>query len=344
MAIQAADLADLGRLTLNDLGKLKWTDLTLDQQELIVMPMLMKKEKVQFDGGKGHQFNLMVSLSGNAQNIGLYQVIQPTVGETMIQGSVPWRHTTTNYSYDRRELAMNRGASQIVNLLKTRRTDAMIGLAKKMEEDFWSKPATSADTIKPFGVDYWIVKNASAGFNGGDPSGFTAGAAGIATATYPRWKNYTDQYVAITKDDLITRWRKAATKTAFKPPVSVEQYNRGAQRYGYYCNYTVIGALEGLLEGQNDNLGNDLASKDGEAMFRKVPVKYVPMLDSTDTQQSIYGIDWSVFYPVFLQGEYMREEGPDKNPNQPSVYTVNIDTSYNWVCKDRRKQMILNIA
>jgi hypothetical protein len=333
---------DIQKTTLNQLGKFKWTDITSDLQEHIVMPKMMKKEKVKFDDGKAIQWNFQHTAEGNVRNVGLFASDQSNVVDSMVTASIPWTHKTANWSIDRREVAVNRGASRIVELVKTRRTGMMIDVAANMEAEFWDAPDAN-DTLKPFGVKYYVVRSASAdGFNGGEPSGFTSGVANLLTATYPRWKNYTGRYVDVTKGDLVARVRKALRYTDFKPPVDIEQYNRGAARYSMYTNYDVVSALESLAENQNDNLGNDLASKDGTVMIRKVPVVDVPYLDA-DSTDPVYGIDWSVFYPVFLSGEYMRESEPQSYGSH-WVSTVHLDFSYNFMCTNRRKLFIIDKA
>jgi hypothetical protein len=336
------EIADLVTTTQKELGRLKWTDLTGDLQEYIAMPQLLKKEKVQFDGGQAIQWNFMVDDNGQARNTGLYEVDNYNVNDVMKTASIPWRHTNTNYAIDEREIAINgSAATKIVDLVKVRRVAAMVSLAKLMETDFWGKPASSADEVAPYGVDYWVVKNATEGFNGGIPSGFTD-VAGLSPTTYPRWKNWTAEYTSITKPDLVTKMRAAATKTMFRPPVDVSDYNRG-NRFGYYTNYDVVSSLETLVENQNENLGKDVASMDGAVMFRRNPVVWVPELDS-DSQDPVYGLNWGVFCPVFLKGYYMKEDKARQHPNQHNSVVTDIDTSYNWKCTDRRRLFIINKA
>ena len=63
--------------------------------------------------------------------------------------------------------------------------------------DWFGKPTDSSDVVTPRGLFYWIVKNSGTpGFNGGIPSGFTD-VGGLSPTTYPRWKNWTGQYVNI---------------------------------------------------------------------------------------------------------------------------------------------------
>jgi len=341
--LQADGLGDLVTTTLRDLGRNRWTDIASTLQEYVAMKQILQAKRAAFQSGYGIQFNLMRTTSGAADHVGLFEIDNVNVGDIMITGNIPWRHARTNYAIERREISMNRTPARIVNLLQTRRVDAMIALALELETGWWGVPA-SGTTADPFGVDYWLVKNATTGFNGGNHANFSGGPAGIDRdiTDNARFKNYTFQYTNITKPDLVRKWREAATKTKFTPAVDNPSYDTGTD-YGYYTNYDVIGPLEEALEGQNDNLGPDIASMDGRLVFRRVPVTWVPQLDS-DAQDPIYGLNWSVIKPVFLTGEYLRETGPMQASNQHNVLQVHIDLTYNYVCYDPRKCFIGNKA
>ena len=330
--LQADDIVDLITITQKDLGKMRWTDLSYDLQEYVALPSLLQKEKVAYGSGYGMQWNVMTGTSGATKDVGLYEVDSVNVADVMTTGSIPWRHMTTNYAIERREIAMNTGAAQIVDLVKIRRHDAMVDLAKHLESRFWAKPDTSADNLRIFGVPYWICYGSGTqGFNGGNPSGFSAGAAGLDSATYTS-----------PGTDLVAKWRKAATFTNFKAPQAAPAYGQAA-RYGYYTNYAVISELENLIGGQNDNLGYDIASMDGKVVFRGTPVNWVPHLESF-AGDPIYGINWGQFKPAFLSGEYLREEGPVKASNQHTVFQTHLDLTMNIMCTDRRSNFVLATA
>lgn len=343
MALNAEAISDLIATTLKKFEKAKWTNLTTTKQSFVALPKILKKEKVEEESGAQIEWRVQIGTSGAAQNIGLYATITPNVGNTFYTASIPWRNSTSNYSFDRREFEMNRDPSRIVNLIQGRRLDAFVDMAKLVETNFWGKPADSTDAVTPYGIKYWLVYNSTDGFTGGDATGFTAGPGGLSSNTYSEWKNYSATYTNVTKSDLVTKWRKAATLTKFESPVPDEepqQGRTGSSRYGFYTNYSVLGTLETLLENQNDNLGNDLASKDGQTMFRRMPVQYVPQLDSEATNP-IIGVDWNVFYPVVLKDENMREGKPRVPSNQPSVSVVDLDLTYNIKCTNRRQLFIL---
>jgi hypothetical protein len=339
MALQAAQIADLITVTLRDLGRLKFTEIASTLTDYVALPNILQKYKVQYQSGHGIQWNVMFAQSDAAKNVGLYESDNVNIADIMTTANIPWRHCTTNYAFERREIQMNSNPARIVELVKTRRADAMLSLAELMETNLWTSPSASSDNLKPLGIPHWIVPptDGQEGFLGKNPTGFSDGAGGINSdlEKFSGWRNYVADYDQINKTDLIRKWRKAAVFTNFKSPVPHASYNTG-NNYGYYTNYAVIGRLEEVLEAQNDNLGNDVASKDGLLQFRQNPVVYVPKLDA-ETTNPIYGINWGVLKPVFLSGEWMKEEGPNTVPGQHTTFQVFVDCTLNYMCTDRRR-------
>ncbi len=197
-----------------------------------------------------------------------------------------------------------------------------------------------SDTKLPYGLPYYIVKNATTGFNGGAPSGHTT-VAGVSLTDSPTFKNYTAAYVSVTKPDLVKKMRTAARKIKFVSPVQVPEY-RGSQRQHIYVNETTIADIETLGENQNENLGRDIASQDGRMVFHGNPIVYVPQLD-TDTSNPVYMVDHGTFYPVCLKGDYLRES-ENKAPNQHNLTQYFVDLTYNFLCVDRRRNAVIYIA
>lgn len=353
MALQAENIADLVVATLRELGRGKWTDLASDLQEYHFLPQILKKERVQFSGGYGIRRTIMVDHAHSAKHTGLFAIDDVNVPDLMQTITMEWRHTTTSWAFDEREPEMNSGAEKIYDVVKSRRAAAMISLAELMEETFWELGDDFSDGLTPAGIYYWITKYpsgasspASGGFLGGNPvdgggTELTAGAGGLSSDDYAKWKNYAGKYTSVTKDDLIALMRKAARYTKFKAPVPMPSYARGSDRKGFYTNYDVLGTMERLAEAQNENLGNDLASKDGDVLFHGRPVQWVPQLDD-DAGDPVFGVNWSEFYPYFLKGEYLKDSGPKDAPQQHRVKNMFVDLTWNTVCTNRRKQFVLS--
>ena len=80
---------------------------------------------------------------------------------------------------------------------------------------------------------------------------------------------------------------------------------------------------------------------DGQAVFKKIQFNWVPKLDD-DTENPVYGIDITSFFPVVLAGDYLRESSPAKAAKQHNVFEVFVDLSYNFLCIDRRRNFVIH--
>lgn len=340
MPLSAENIADLVSTTLNDLGRGKWTDIASVYQEYYALPKLLKKQRVNFDSGVRIDLNVMYKYSSAAKHTGLYATDDVNAEDVMAKGFIEWRHSTTNWAYDEREVAMNASPAKIIDLVKTKRAASMGSLAELMETCLWSKPATSADVTTPYGVPYWIVKNdGTGGFDGGNPAGFSAGAGNLDSTTYTRWKNWAAQYTAATKADLVAKMREAYAKIGFRAPVDFPDAS-GKDNYELFTNYDGLAAMENIGEDQNENLGRDVASMDGKIVFRGNPVHYVPYLDG-DTENPYYFINWGVMQVVFLKGEYLKEIGPIDSDGH-RVKEVHTDLTWNTRCTNRRRLAVIH--
>ena len=337
------EIVDLTTSTLDDLGPPRFSQIAQDFSRYEVMGKWFKRDKVVFDTGVGIQRLVMNVLPDSAKHVGLYEIDNVNVQDLLAKLTIPWRHATTNWAYERREVLMNRGKALVVNVIEPRRAGALIKLASVLENKGWAAPTSSSDELDPFGLPYWITANATTGFNGAAPSGHTA-VGGITPSSTNGWQNYTAQYTNITKGDAIKKLRTAHRKINWISPVTIKDL-RGSlgQQLRVYVNETVISDIEDLGEEQNDNLGADVASMDGTMVFRKHPIVYVPKLDDS-TKKPFYLVDHKTFMPVVLKGDFLRETRPEKAAGQHNVFVVHVDITYNYLCIDRRRNARLEIA
>lgn len=348
MGTASENLADLALLTQKDLGRFKWTEIASELQSYSFLRRIMKKEKMKITSGPSIQRRIMVSTSGQAKNTKMFAEDDVQVFNNWQDINVDWRHTTGAFAIERRELAMNRSPAKILDLVKMRRFDALIDQAALWENNGWGSPASSSDDVTPFGLPFWIQKKgtgasdtASTGeFGGGNPSGFSSGAGGLSSTTIPAWANWTHEYTNITVDDLLDKIKLAMYKTDWESPVTVTSDRPQDPRRVLYMNYATRAGIERLAEKQNDQLGSDVDSKNGVVTFQRLPIERVPKLDA-DTQSPVYGVDWNSMIPFFLKGEFMNEQPLSKAPNQHTVLNSFIDTTWNLVCTNRRKQFVI---
>lgn len=334
-ALAATDIADLVTTTLRDLGRLKFQQIAQSLQDYEIFSKWFRADKVAFDSGIGIQRTLMTSISNIARHVGLMEEDKVNIPDVLTTMNVPWKHATTSWAFIYQETLMNRGRAMILNVIEPRRADALLSLVQELEDRAWSAPTTTT-AKEPYGIPYWLVTSATEGFNGLAPSGHTL-VGGIDPATTTTWRNWTGQYVNVNKQDLIKKMRTAHRKCRFKSPISIQDYRGGrGDQYRVYCGESVMSDLEDAGEAQNENLGRDIAQLDNTMVFRNHPIIWIPALDA-DTTNKLYMVDHSVFMPVCLKGDYLRESQAIMAPNQHNCFTFHVDLTYQYLCVDRRR-------
>lgn len=338
--LSPADLVDFATLTLDRFTKRSWVDISLADQHFIAASKLYTSKKVKERGGKTVKWQVQVRNQGLARNTTMMSPDQIGIVDHMTTGSVPFRKQTTNFSFGHEEEEFQSDAETIIETLKVREHACMNDMWELMEENLWSAPQTTTEN-RPMGIPFWIKKDATTtpggAFNGGNPTGFSDGAAGISSTTYPRYKNWTFGYTNVDRDDLVAKVRKAMRFCEFKNPHAFAQLDSAKSNWGFYTTETVLAGLELLLEGRNDNLGVDLAKYMGSVLINGSPVEWVPYLNDNDTSDPFYGVNWAAFIPFVQKGYDMRRSEPIPVPHQHNWWTVHFDHYCNYMCINRRR-------
>ena len=349
---------DLVTGTLKELGRGRFQQIAQPIQQFEIVSRWFKKDKVQFDEGLGIQRNLMISTSKQARHTGIMSTDSVDIPQLMAQLTVNWRHAMVGWGFAYQEVLVNKGKALIYNILKPRRTDALLSMASELETKAWTAPI-NGDTLLPWGIPFWVVYPGTAGttpvFTGGLPTGFST-FAGLDLTAVPNFKNLACQYTTVSKGDLISNMRVGHRKVFWVSPVSVADYGKGPyMNLSYYTDNTTFTAFEAAGEAQNENLGRDLAPMgsatevryvEGVLTFRRHPIRWIPQIDDTSIMTSatatnpVYGIDHAAFYPVCLAGDYLRESPLIRAPGQHNVWRLFFDISYNYLCTDRRRQQV----
>lgn len=329
---------DFVTLTLPHFKRYKWTDIALEHQEYISASLINDKT-VQESGGRTINFFLKTKNTGNARISGMFQPDVTKVDDVMTEASVPWAMLTTNYSYDIYEDMFQSDKETIIRELTVRDHDAMSDMVELQEECLWTAPTGPTDR-RPMGIPFWLQKDPSTtpdgAFNGGNPSGWSTGRAGLSSTDYPRWRNWTFGYTAVTSDDLVKKVKKALAFTHFMPPVPHPELGFGKSDYYIFTTYRIQEQLERLAETRNDNLGRDVARYINQAMIGGTPVRWVPYLEANDTSDPLYGVNWKVFRPFVKTGANMRRHAPQRSARMHTVKEVHIDHWMNYICYNLR--------
>jgi len=351
--MQHTEIQDLVKSVVNDLGPMKFTQLAQSMQNYYVYPTLFKRGKMKFKSGTEITDRVLLNTAGAARNVELYENDVVNVADGLAEVKAPFRHTNTAWLLEDHEVEMNKSPNELLDLIKTRREQALIDLAEVLETNYFGAPTSSTDGKTPWGLFYWLVKptetaaaDASDGFNGGNPTGFTD----VGGLSADAWKNYTSCYHSVpnfsnggtdTKGDFIRRLRKAYRKTAWVSPLGGQEYGKTfTHNMRIFCNYATLGLIEDLLESSNDNLTSDVSPLFGKTTFKGVPFEPLNILDS-DSDNPVYGVNADTIQLYGLRGFFMREAQPKDLPNNHLVSVIHIDNSYNWVCTDRRRNFVM---
>lgn len=339
-------IVDLLKSTFPRIEKDKFNQFAYTLQRYPSVDYLMQEARKELTGSPEVKFLTMWRDSGSARMTGLLENDSVNQRDVMLEGKINWRHTTVNYLIvHQTDILMSQNSpDRIVATLKQKRQAAIAALVKLMENQIWSSPSSTSDKLTINGVPYWVVKNATAGFNGGAPTGHTT-VGEIDPSTYTGFKNYTGTYGTLNKQDGIKKLRQMAKKIDFKPPRMANIPAYGAMKtnpFRIYMNFTTHDAYEEVLEGQNDNLGSDARPYGNEAVFSRAPIILTWQLDD-DSDNPIYMLNHNSLRCHLLKGDVLRETVRD-SPHNHNAAEVHQDLTWNICCDSRREQGVIYAA
>lgn len=343
---QESDLLDFVSATRSKFMPMKWVDAASRYQDYILVQRWLKKGKdIEVSGGKELEFDIRLTEPGTAQNVGLHQHNPVNVVDMMTKGTVPWRHTENYWVFERREKLENAGNyEKLYDVMKMRREAAMIDLFGKMEYDGWGKPASSADTLTPWGIQMYVVPNATTGFNGGAPDGFTT-VAGITPTT--NYKNYTATYAAFTNSDIGRTLRLGIAKTHWMSPLTSSDASEA--RRAIYTTTDAKLKLEEMARDNNDRVGFDIDATGGKTTLNGNPLINVFALDAQDdatvaaggtAANFIYLIDHEYLKLKVLKGDNLHEHPARELDQRPNTVANYVDITWQMYCENRRTQAV----
>lgn len=330
--------ADLLTVTLPSRPVPKYTDLGTDLLDAPAAKVLMEQNAQEEQSGAQVKWPINVDNGDSYRHRSVTDHDRPNSVDGFIEATLNWRFSEASYSYYEEEVITNTGKAALVNLIDAKDNRMWASVFEGLETDFWAFPSAS-DALTPFGLPYWCTKNASTGFNGGIPSGYSA-VAGVSPTTYSRWNNYTAQYTNVTLDDFISKVRVMRDSTNFKPLVQTPSLV-GTPRLMYASNMTVVHRIADVADSRNDNLGPDVTKMDGEAMINRIMVKRIPWLDR-DTTDPFYQIDFGVFKIIKHPKKWKKRTIQKPYPGQRNAIAVFVDFMFNFVCYSRRQLGVLS--
>ena len=341
MGFSSTQLDDLVVTTTEKMPTLTFSDVSQVLQYNELFSKFIRRNRVDVESGTEIRGTVRTTKPNTARQRQMFETDTISIPALHQKKLVPWRHTDQHWAWERREVLMNREPSRLANLIDGRRGGAIIDLAELMELQFLGGPSSSTDLTTVWGIEHWIVYNATTGFTGVHPSGFSD-IAGIDANVHTRYRNYSANYTDVTQDDLISKMSTGHRKIRFVSPQSKKAF-RGAnsETFLIYMDETTINEYEKRSMDQNDDLGKDGRPYDDQTAFRRNAVLYLPVLDDNSTETNpVYMINVDEFKVKVLSGDFLAETGPDPHPNDHNTRVMWIDVTWNMDVGARNRHAV----
>lgn len=276
-------------------------------------------------GGTEFTFNVQVSKGNTFQWIRETTPINVVRKDYQRRVTLPWRMCRTHYSINMRELAAAKGSEQITDLRTSRKLADDQDWADSFEDWGWGAPPASTDEETAFPLRYWIFSQpetvstpsysgdfaGDGGFLNLNHANYTSGPAGLSRVTYPQWGNWNFQYTSF-NDAALDKIARAFLRTEFQAPVEHPDKITGPPDQAMYTGISNVITRMKLARQQNDSNTSDVLSRFAENAVFRVPMYYVPAIDSITIGGSdpgaIFGLDWSTWYLATKSGYTLKDQ------------------------------------
>ncbi len=346
-ALQTADIPDLIATTLPHFKDRGNFQSVFALQSYYFLQEVFTKDKMTIQDGQSIQFTVVLDHNGTARHTGLYATREYNQRDAVKIGTQKWCYADAAAMYEAHELAMNKGASQIAKYIKIKYFMAYRSLAELLEQRAVLAPDSPSDTDNPNGLSWWLsptsagVTDYEGAFQGstsryGDGSTSSV-IGGIDAAVNPMWQNWAANRQGDVDMRLCESMRKAMVYCNFVQPTSIKHVEQGpAAKWRILTSLQDQIDYETLVNSGGDDRNGDLSPFKGILTYRGVRWQGVPTLDD-DALRSIYLVNFGHFYPVVMNGWWLREDEALRDVKQRHVYVQGIDCQYNYMADNRRK-------
>jgi hypothetical protein len=269
---------------------------------------------VKQKGGDRLEGRINLADEGNAKHSGIWDDDTHNIVNISRRYEIPWVHSTTNFSFNLIEQDLNSGAEQIFDTVDNKYDNMCREWVDEVLEKIWITPASSSDTLTPHGVSAWLrlgTDDSTGGWTGysavyGDGNTYNLGGIASSATSNDRWASYYADHNGNLDDSLLVLLDRAHRKLRFRGPSvpkPLDLQTKGYKpKFAMYSNDSVIGTINQLYAKSDDQMGRHISQHYGVPHFKNVPILYVPILDTADTNRygtdPIFGINHQMIFPV----------------------------------------------
>lgn len=346
-----SDMADQLKQSLPELGPVNYQNIC-GQRNYEMWMRMMKKHKMKMEGGTSVKRSVQIDESGSARMTGIWDKDVYTFKDVMQDIEIPLRFVTACVPINELDLAANRGKAKIRDRAKSLKEASTQSLMNLLEDKPWQMPTGPSDKNAMFGFPYWfplplnanqvsLTDDTANGFTGGDPAGFSAGAAGLTVATTAHWNPYADIYADVTFDDYVARFARAMWEIDFDSPKELSDTASG-DGMAVYGVYTTKRALEVLSRQQNDQVGFNIGVERGKTtLFGHSFTALKTIARQTyGSRAPTWLVNWAYMDLHYMGGFFMKTTVRDV-PDMHLTQGFHTDLVANWMCRNRKRSACL---
>ncbi len=344
-------LGDLLSLTLPQLPK-KYTQ-TLRQTDYPLTRIFFSEMKKSLRGGKWYEKRIRLRARGTFQFVNIYEATGAIQQDLMGVQATPWIHWMEKMPYDDREIDINDGAPQIVELMQERRDGSYEAIYNGHEDDLGLAPQSASDRKHLTGLPFWfrtLALNAEDPI--GDFNGITAYYRGGTSTTLhdtsanaldrsvldnQRLRNFVGTYSGVADEQFFDLLRRAITRTNFGTLVELGGEAPAASTpdscmllADHDMNDQMVRRINKGPDDQNGDVERFTEGKFAGIRFVRVPtfgsIAYRP----------VYGIKRSKVKGIVLKDRWMKELKALNSQATPETWVVPIVGTCNLTCDDVR--------
>lgn len=341
----AEDIDDLAASVLEGVqGMGKVTDVSFPYQN-VMFPRFMEKGKIPTDKegdivGTKMTFRVDTAQSTSFRYTGLFDSNNEGRTTGLQTGSVSLTKMDVSTHYDVDEDYFNgKTPYQVINHIKRLIRKEEMGFAKGCEEGMFNMPAGPNDRpLALLGLPYWLVLDTTSttpDFTGGNPSGHTAGCAGLSSSDIAAWDNLTWGYTAINMD-FVENLHTSFFMTNFMAPVPFAENNTGNKGWFFCTTLGMTNKLRRFLASMNQNYGSDVMGSKGVPLNGQdiEPCSYLTQTSTNDIMYAVNLAHLGIKAPPGKEGKWLP---PKQRPDAYSVRDLFRPAWFQFWCDDRRQ-------
>jgi len=353
--INTTTAMDLVKTTLDNLETQDYSE-TFAYQRYAVCEGLFQSNRVPVSGGAtGRQRRVRLGTEENARGTRLFATGALTVGNVMQTMYEPWVMFEAGMAYEVTEIARNRGAAQIVDLVKTRRSAMWEDICNYFERRGMLGPDSSTDDLNPKGLLFHCrmlntgVSDPSGGFNGtygifqDGTSTQTVAGLDSSNTDFGRLRNWAWTHSGTLDAATLRQLRVAINRVNWRPP-KMGKYAGKAKETDYkqfrvYWPQTFGEQYQEIVNAGPDDREGNFSPFWGDLPYGPVETVSTPVLDGV-ANYPIIGVDHGFTKVYASAGRWMVENDPLTDPTNHRIFNIWYDCDYLIACDEPRRNFV----